>query len=66
MHEGNRVPITSSYDTGWQRRGKGHNSRTGQAAVMSLSSGKVLYYATRTKSCKFCDWAKSQNHRKAT
>ena len=39
---GNLVPITCSFEMGWQRRGKGYNSRTGQAAVMSLSSGKVL------------------------
>lgn len=57
--EGNLVPIPCSFDMGWQRRGKGHNSRTGQAAVMSLSSGKVLDYTSRTKSCRFCDWAKS-------
>ena len=57
--KGNLVPIPCSFDMGWQRRGKGHNSRTGQAAVMSLSSGKVLDYTTRTKSCRFCDWAKS-------
>ena len=57
--EGNLVPIPCSFVMGWQRRGKGHNSRTGQAAVMSLSSGKVLDYTTRTKSCRFCDWAKS-------
>ena len=53
--EGNLFPIPCSFDMGWRRRGKGHNSRTGQAAVMSLSSGKVLDYTTRTKSCRFCD-----------
>ena len=44
-----------------RKRGKGHNSRTlaGQAAVMSLSSGKVLDYTTRTKNCRFCDSATS-------
>ena len=45
---------------GWQRRGKGHNSRTGQAAVTSLSSGKVLDYTTRTKSYRFCDSVKAK------
>ena len=43
VDEGNLVPVACSFDMGWQRRGKGHNSRTGQAAVMSLSSGKVVY-----------------------
>ena len=42
--EGNLFPIPCSFDMGWQRRGKGHNSRTGQAAVMSLSSGSVGLY----------------------
>ena len=58
--ENSLVPIPCSFDTGWQRRGKRHNSRTGQAAVMSLSSGKVLGYTTRTKSCRFCDSAKAK------
>ena len=53
------VPISCSYNMGWQKRGKGHNSRTGQGAVMSLSSGKVLDYTTSTKSCRFCDSAKA-------
>ena len=59
VDESNLVPIPCSFDMGWQKRGKGHNSRTGQAAVMSLSSGKVLDYTTRTKNCRFCDSAKS-------
>ena len=59
VDESNLVPIPCSFDMGWQKRGKGHNSRTGQAAVMSLSSGKVLDYTTRTKSCRFCDTAKA-------
>ena len=58
VDEGNFVPILCSFDMGWQRHGKGHNSCTGQAAFMSLSSGEVLDYTTRTKSCRFCDWAK--------
>lgn len=56
--ENNLVPIPCSFDMGWQKRGKGHNSRTGHAAVMSLSSGNVLDYTTRTKTCRFCDTAK--------
>ena len=57
--EGNLIPIPCSFEMGWQRRGMGYNSRTGQAAVMSLSSGKVLDYTTRAKSCRFRDWVKS-------
>ena len=59
VDDNNLVPISCSCDMGWQKRGKGHNSRTGQGAVMGLSSGKVLDYTTRTKSCRFCDSAKA-------
>ena len=41
VDESNLVPMPCSFNMGWQKRGKGHNSRTGQAAVMSLTSGKV-------------------------
>lgn len=27
---------------GWQKQGKGHNSSTGQAAIMGLIYGKVM------------------------
>jgi len=59
VDDGNLALVACYFNMGWQRHGKGHNSRIGQAAVMSLSSGKVLDYTTRTKSCRFCDWAKS-------
>lgn len=57
VDESNLVPIPCSFVMGWQKRGKGHNSRIGQARVMSLSSGEVLDYTTRTKI--FCDSAKA-------
>ena len=44
VDKSNLVPISCSFDMGWQKRGKGHNSRSGKAAVMSLSSGKVVDY----------------------
>ena len=53
--EDNLVSVPISFDMGWQKRGKGHNSHTGHAAVMSLTTGKVLDYTTRTKTCRFCD-----------
>ena len=49
------VGIPVSYDMGWQKRGKGHNSLTGQGAAMGLQTGKVLACATR---CKLCQNAK--------
>ena len=40
--QNNLVPIACSYDMGWQKRERGFNSKTGHAAVMGLSTGKVL------------------------
>ena len=51
--ENGLIPVACSFDMGWQKRGKGHNSHTGHAAVMSLTTGKVLDYDTKVKSCKF-------------
>ena len=34
--QNNLVPIAFSYDVGWQKRGRGFNSKTGHAALMSL------------------------------
>ena len=59
--ENNVLPIACSFDMGWQKRGKGHNSNTGHAAVMSMTSGKVMDYTTRVKTCRFCDYAKAKN-----
>jgi hypothetical protein len=54
--ENNLLSIPCSFDMGWQKRGKGHNSQTGQASVMRLTTGKD--YTTRVKTCRFCDYAK--------
>ena len=42
---------------GWQKRGKGFNSNTGQGAVMGLHTGKILDYATKNKTCRTCEYA---------
>ncbi|CAB4000412.1 Hypothetical predicted protein [Paramuricea clavata] len=59
--ENNLVPISCSYDMGWQKRGKGFNSNTGQGAVMGLHTGKIMDYTTKTKTCRICDHAKKMN-----
>ena len=59
--EDNLLSVPCSFDMGWQKRGKGHNSLTGQAAVMSLTTAEVLDYTTRVKFCRFCDHAKRNN-----
>ena len=46
--------ITVSYDMGWQKRGRGHNSSTGHGAAMGLTRGKVVSYSTRCKTCRVC------------
>ena len=50
--------IAVSYDMGWTKRGKGHNSLTGHGASMGLKTGKVLSYATRCKACRICESSK--------
>ena len=50
--------IAVSYDMGWTKRGKGHNSLTGHGASMGLKTGKVLSYATRCKACRVCESSK--------
>ena len=59
--EDNLVSVPCSFDMGKQKRGKGHNSHTGHAAVMSLTTGEVLDYTTRTKTCRVCDQGKNSN-----
>ena len=59
--EDNLVSVPCSFDMGWQKRGKGHNSLTGHATVMSLTTGEVLDCTTRVKFCRFCDHAKRNN-----
>ncbi|XP_078372624.1 uncharacterized protein LOC144656263 [Oculina patagonica] len=56
--ENNLVSVSCSYDMGWQKRGRGFNSKTGHAAAMGLSTGKVLDYTTKNKACRTCDEAK--------
>ena len=51
-NENGLIPIACSFDMGWQKRGKGHNSRSGHAAVMSLMTGKVLDYDYAKRSNK--------------
>ena len=50
--------IAVSFDMGWTKRGKGHNSLIGHGATMGLATGKVLSYATTCKSCRVCESSK--------
>ena len=60
VDENGLIGFPVSYDMGWQKRGKGHNSLTGHGTAMGLNTGNVLAYATRCKSCRVCDNAKRQ------
>ena len=59
--ENNLVSVPCSYDMGWQKRGKGFNSNTGQAATMSQTTGKIFDYATKVKKCRTCEYAQRTN-----
>ena len=61
LDENNLMAVSCSYDMGWQKRGKGFNSNTDQAAVMSQSSGKIFDYATKGKKCRTCEYAERSN-----
>ena len=60
------VEMAASYDMGWQKRGKGHNSSTGHGAVMGVTTGKVMDYATRCKNCRFCAQPKAKGEQPTT
>ena len=59
--ESNLLPISCSYDMGWQKRGKGFNSNTGQSAAMGVHTGKIMDYITKNKTCRTCQHAKKNN-----
>ena len=46
--------VAVSYDMGWQKRRRGHNSATCHGAAMGLATGKSLSYSTRCKMCRVC------------
>ena len=54
--ENNLVPMSCSYNMGWQKQGKCFNSNTGEGAVMGLPTGKILNYATKNKTCRTCEY----------
>ena len=57
----NLVGVMCSYDMGWQKKGKAHNSSTGHGAVLGVATGKVLDFATRNKTCRTCAASNKQS-----
>ena len=60
--ENNVLPIACSFDMGWQKRGKGNNSNTGHAAVMSMTSGKVMDLHHQGKNMQILRLCKGKKH----
>ena len=53
------VGLAVSYDMGWAKRGKGHNSLEGVGHAIGVETGKVLSFGTRKKRCATC-WRSEQ------
>ena len=54
------VPLVTSSDTGWQKRGTGknYNSLSGVGHIFGTQTKKVLAYSAKQKQCRICDVAK--------
>ena len=52
------LPLLVTYDMGWSKRGRAHNSLTGHGAVMGSLTGKALDFTTRNKLCRTCQSAR--------
>ena len=55
------VKLGVSYDMGWRKRGRCHDSSSGVGTAVGLHTGKVISYATRNKMCRVCDEAEKKN-----
>ncbi|XP_066016700.1 uncharacterized protein [Pocillopora verrucosa] len=59
--EKENVAIGASFDMGWQKRGKAHDSLTGVGSMVGLKTGKVICYGSRSKRCATCETANRQS-----
>lgn len=59
--EKENVEIGASYDMGWQKRGKAHNSLRGVGSMVGLKTGKVICYGSRSKKCATSETANRQS-----
>ena len=46
--------LRGSFDAGWQKQGRAHNSRTGRGTMVGLETGKCLDYGTKNTYCRKC------------
>jgi hypothetical protein len=49
-----KVPITVSFDMGWQKRGRSYNSLSGHAFLIDVETGKVVAKQVYCKNCRKC------------
>jgi hypothetical protein len=49
-----KVPLTVSFDMGWQKRGMSFNSLSGHAFIIDVGTGKVIGKRLFSKSCRKC------------
>jgi hypothetical protein len=49
-----KIPLTVSFDMGWQRRGMSFNSLSGHAFIIDVGTGKVIGKRTFSKKCRKC------------
>ena len=55
------VKVGVSYDMGWRKRGRSHDSSSGVGTAVGLQTGKVISYATRNTICRVCAEAQKKN-----
>lgn len=46
--------MKASFDQGWQKQGRAHNSRTGQGTLVGLHTKKCIDFATKNTYCRVC------------
>ena len=46
--------VKVSFDQGWQKQGRAHNSRTGQGTLVGFATGKCIDFGTKNTYCRKC------------
>lgn len=60
------MKVGVSYDMGWRKRGRSHDSSSGAGTAVGMKTGKVLSYATRNTMCRVCDEAEKNKQEPET
>jgi hypothetical protein len=59
LHNG-RVPLTVSFDMGWQKKGRSFDSLSGHALIICVATGKVIGLKVYSKTCIKCSGYSSE------